>query len=195
MFETLKAIRAGQGDRHILSLFEAAPDRADNFSVEAMDLRFDYSKTQIDAEVRAALIRLCDDNGVAAARRAMFSGAPINETEGRAVLHTALRNLDGPPVLVQETDVMPGVMETLKRMRAFADRVRDSAITDVVNIGIGGSDLGPAMAVRALAPFHDGPRSHFVSNVDGADTIACADLMRQKRCSLWPRKPLPRSRP
>ena len=173
MFETLKTIRAGQGARHILSLFEAAPDRADDFSVEAMDLRFDYSKTQIDAEVRRALIRLCDDAGVAAAREAMFSGAPINETEGRAVLHTALRNLDGPPVFVQETDVMPGVMETLKRMRAFADRVRGSAITDVVNIGIGGSDLGPAMAVQALAPFHDGPRCHFVSNVDGADVADC----------------------
>ncbi|MGB8811617.1 MAG: glucose-6-phosphate isomerase, partial [Paracoccaceae bacterium] len=98
----------------------------------------------------------------------------INQTEGRAVLHTALRNLD-TPVIVDGRDVMPDVRVTHARMQAFANDVRDGgfkgqggAITDVVNIGIGGSDLGPAMAVLALAPFHDGPRCHFVSNVDGA---------------------------
>jgi len=115
----------------------------------------------------------------------MFAGAPINETEGRAVLHTALRNLDGGAVEVDGTDVMPGVLDTLARMSNFAEAVRSGAftgqggrITDVVNIGIGGSDLGPAMAVKALAPYHDGPRCHFVSNVDPAE-------------SLWPPKPSP----
>jgi glucose-6-phosphate isomerase len=110
----------------------------------------------------------------------MFSGERINETERRAVLHTALRNLDAALVLDGQ-DVMPGVRETLSRMEAFARDLRSGRIagqggriTDVVNIGIGGSDLGPAMACLALAPYHDGPRVHFVSNVDGAhlaDTI------------------------
>ncbi|MEM8577880.1 MAG: glucose-6-phosphate isomerase, partial [Pseudomonadota bacterium] len=111
-------------------------------------------------------------------RDAMFAGVAINETEGRAVLHTALRNLDGGPVLVDGADVMPGVLDTLARMEAFATEVRASAITDVVNIGIGGSDLGPAMAAQALSLYHDGPRVHFVSNVDGAhiaDTLAGLD--------------------
>ncbi|MEM6729891.1 MAG: glucose-6-phosphate isomerase, partial [Pseudomonadota bacterium] len=109
-----------------------------------------------------------------AARDAMFSGAKINETEGRAVLHTALRSL-GDPVEVDGENVIPGVLATLDRMEAFAQAVRSGAfagqggaITDVVNIGIGGSDLGPVMAVAALSPYHDGPRAHFVSNVDGA---------------------------
>jgi glucose-6-phosphate isomerase len=107
----------------------------------------------------------------------MFAGAKINETEGRAVLHTALRRLDAGPVLVDGADVMPGVRATLTRMEAFATGLRAGAIhspggrgfTDVVNIGIGGSDLGPRMACRALSPYSDGPRVHFVSNVDGAD--------------------------
>lgn len=112
---------------------------------------------------------------MAARRDAMFAGETINWTEGRAVLHTALRNLDGGPVMVDGQDVMPGVRDTLARMRDYADAVRGSDITDVVNIGIGGSDLGPAMAVAALAPYHDGPRCHFVSNVDGAHI---ADTLR-----------------
>ncbi|MCL4134938.1 UNVERIFIED_CONTAM: hypothetical protein GTU68_026806 [Idotea baltica] len=126
---------------------------------------FDYAKTNIDADGRALLIDLLAQSGLAAKRDAMFSGAQINETEGRAVLHTALRNLDGGPVMVDGVDVMPEVLGTLDRM----DRGQGGKITDVVNIGIGGSDLGPAMAVLALAPYHDGPRCHFVSNVDPAD--------------------------
>jgi glucose-6-phosphate isomerase len=137
---------------------------------------FDYSKTNIDATARDLLIGLLDATGVAEKREAMFTGAKINETEGRAVLHTALRNLDGGPVVVDGQDVIPGVRETLKRMEAFATDVRSGrfrvaggAVEDVINIGIGGSDLGPAMAVRALSPYHDGPRCHFVSNVDPGD--------------------------
>ncbi len=185
MFETLKTLRAAQGDRHLLDLFAADPDRASQFSALTQDMRFDYSKTQIDAEVKAALIALCDAVGLAERRDAMFSGATINETEGRAVLHTALRNLDGGPVYVDGNDVMPDVLFTLDKMSAFAEAIRSGAvqgaggpITDIVNIGIGGSDLGPAMAVLALAPYHDGPKCHFVSNVDGAhvsDTLRGLD--------------------
>ena len=151
-------------------------DRARDFSVAAGDLLFDYSKTSMDAAGRDLLVEMFHAANVPARRSAMFSGGKINETEGRAVLHTALRNLDGGPVLVEGTDVMPGVRETLNRLEVFAEGVRDGSITprgghafsDVVNIGIGGSDLGPAMAALALAPYHDGPRCHFVSNVDGA---------------------------
>ena len=187
-FDTLKGLRKAAGDRHLLDLFANDPDRADAFSVEADDLLFDYSKTQIDAPVLEALTALCDEAGLAARRDAMFGGAKINETEGRAVLHTALRNLDGEGVSVDGADVIPGVRETLAAMRDFATAVRDGtakgaggSFTDVVNIGIGGSDLGPAMAVLALAPYHDGPRCHFVSNVDGAhvaDTLKGLDPKR-----------------
>lgn len=168
MFEDLKALVAKQAERRIEALFDE-DGRAEAFSLAAEGLLFDYSKTQIDRETRAALLALAETRGVAARRDAMFAGAKINETEGRAVLHTALRNLDGAPVTVDDSDVMPPVLETLSRMEALAHDIRGSDITDVVNIGIGGSDLGPVMAALALAPYHDGPRTHFVSNVDGAD--------------------------
>lgn len=180
--DTLKAF-ASDGGRSILDLFEQDVDRAQVFSTSTGDMLFDYSKTQIDADIRAALIRLCDEAGLADRRDAMFAGAKINETEERSVLHTALRNLDGGPVDVDGLDVMPGVLDTLQRMRVFAEEVRGGAVagaggsfTDVVNIGIGGSDLGPVMATHALAPYHDGPRLHYVSNVDGAHI---ADVLRQ----------------
>ena len=182
MFEELIARQSGIAARPILSLFDD-PARAGDFSVDACGMLFDYSKTNIDRETRALLLDLAVNAGVAARRTAMFSGAKINETEGRAVLHTALRNLSGGPVEVDGTDVMPGVRQVLSRMDAFARALRSGRLvtpggrpfTDVVNIGIGGSDLGPAMATLALSPFHDGPRCHFVSNVDGAqiaDTLA-----------------------
>lgn len=152
------------------------PERAKDFSVSAGDLLFDYSKTSMDAEGRDLLIAMYEEAEVPVRREAMFSGEKINETEGRAVLHTALRNLAGDPVLVDGRDIMPGVLGTLDRMETFAEGVRDGLVaspggrrfTDVVNIGIGGSDLGPAMATLAMAPYHDGPRVHYVSNVDGA---------------------------
>ena len=162
----LAAQAKGAEGRSILDLM--TPDRAKDFSVTAQDMLFDYSKTAMDAAARDALVALYAAADVPAKREAMFSGAAINDTEGRAVLHTALRNLDGDPVLVDGVDVMPGVLDTLSRMESFAQDVRTGAftgqggpITDVVNIGIGGSDLGPAMAVRALSPYHDGPRVHF----------------------------------
>ena len=171
----LKSHHETVSDRKIVSLFDDA-GRAQGFSISTDGLLFDYSKTNIDATARDLLIGLANVRGLAAKRADMFSGATINETEGRAVLHTALRNLDGGAVVVDGTDVILGVRETLDRMAAFSDAVRQGAITassgakftDVVNIGIGGSDLGPAMAALALVPYHDGPRCHFVSNIDGA---------------------------
>lgn len=160
-------------DRRILDLFADA-NRAGAFTAIADGMRLDWSKTNIDADGRKLLVALAAASGVEAKRAAMFGGAKINETEGRAVLHTALRDLDGP-VMVEGVNVTPGITATLARMEAFARDVRDGRfigqggrITDVVNIGIGGSDLGPAMATLALAPYHDGPRCHYVSNVDGA---------------------------
>ncbi|MFV0243792.1 MAG: glucose-6-phosphate isomerase [Qingshengfaniella sp.] len=160
-------------DRQILSLFDDA-DRAETFSARFGEMLFDYSKTNLDTEALNLLIRLAEETGVATKRDAMFSGQPINETEGRAVLHVALRGLEGP-VEVAGQDVMPEVRAALARLEGFARDVRSGgfagqggAITDVVNIGIGGSDLGPAMGAIALSPYADGPRVHFVSNVDGA---------------------------
>jgi glucose-6-phosphate isomerase len=179
----LKQAASHAAERPILDLFDGG--RAEAFSIRAGDLLFDYSKTNLDAATRDLLVAMYHEAGVPARRDAMFAGEKINETEGRAVLHTALRNLDGGPVLVDGRDVMPDLRATLARMEAFAEGIRDGRIapaasrfTDVVNIGIGGSDLGPAMAVQALAPYHDGPRVHFVSNVDGAhvhDTLSKLD--------------------
>lgn len=158
------------------------PKRAAEFSITFEDMLFDYSKTAIDLVARDLLVDLARDMGVEARRDAMFAGVAINETEGRAVLHTALRNLDAS-VLIGGEDIMPEVRGTLARMCAFADALRSGqirgaggAITDVINIGIGGSDLGPAMAVQALKPFADGPRVHFVSNIDGSQI---ADTLRE----------------
>ncbi|MBN8630842.1 MAG: glucose-6-phosphate isomerase [Rhodobacterales bacterium] len=159
--------------RHILDLFDES--RADDFSVRADGMLFDYSKTNIDAATRAALVKLAEVSGVTEKRAAMFGGEKINDTEGRAVLHVALRAGDDAAIKVDGKDVLPEVRRIRAACAAFARDVRSGAfkgqggkITDVVNIGIGGSDLGPAMAYLALAPFADGPRCHFVSNVDGA---------------------------
>jgi glucose-6-phosphate isomerase len=156
--------------------FAADPQRFSHFSVTLGDLLMDYSKCAVNGEVLDLLEELALTAGVADKRDQMFSGAPINFTEGRAVLHTALRNRSNRPVLVDGRDVMPDVNGVLDAMGKFADGIRSGelkgatgkAFTDVVNIGIGGSDLGPVMATLALAPFHDGPRLHFVSNIDGA---------------------------
>eukprot|EP01065_Artemidia_motanka_P010049 TRINITY_DN1524_c0_g1_i1.p1 TRINITY_DN1524_c0_g1~~TRINITY_DN1524_c0_g1_i1.p1 ORF type:complete len:632 (+),score=201.88 TRINITY_DN1524_c0_g1_i1:60-1898(+) len=163
--------------------FATDPQRADRFTLradlkddEAGYLLVDFSKNRVTDETMRLLVDVARQRGVQQMRAAMFSGEKINITEGRAVLHTALRNRSGEPVLVDGEDVMPGVRSVLSHMRDFTDRVRSGAwkghtgkpITDVVNIGIGGSDLGPLMAYRALAPFrHERIRVHFVSNIDG----------------------------
>ncbi len=170
---SLKVLHAGVAERSILGLFDAG--RAAEFSVRADGMLFDYSKTNIDAETRTALLALAEASGVADKRAAMFAGDKINLTEGRAVLHVALRAGADAVIKTGGRDVLPEVRRIRSLCAAFARDVRSGAyqgqggrITDVVNIGIGGSDLGPAMATLALVPFHDGPRVHFVSNVDGA---------------------------
>jgi glucose-6-phosphate isomerase len=171
---------------HLGELFAADPDRARRYVIEVGDLRIDYSKQRVDDAVLDALQALAAAAGVAARREAMFSGAPINVTEHRAVLHTALRAPKGTVIEVDGHDVVPDVHEVLDRMGDFAEQVRDGRwtgatgkrIRTVVNIGIGGSDLGPAMAARALDAFrHPQLTGRFVSNVDGADIAgALADL-------------------
>ncbi|MBL8471124.1 MAG: glucose-6-phosphate isomerase [Rhodocyclaceae bacterium] len=158
-------------------LFAADGGRFERFSCSAAGIFLDYSKNRIDAATLDALIDLARERGLVEARSAMFAGAAINRTEQRAVLHTALRNRSGSAVLVDGEDVMPKVNAVLQRMAGFVAAVREGRwtghtgepITDVVNIGIGGSDLGPLMVCEALRPYgHARLCMHFVSNVDGA---------------------------
>ncbi|HYH17810.1 MAG TPA: glucose-6-phosphate isomerase [Azospirillum sp.] len=157
-------------------LFAADGDRFRRFSVEACGLLFDYSKNRITEETVRLLLDLARQQDVEGWRDRMVAGERINTTEDRAVLHTALRNRSRRPVMVDGKDVMPDVNGVLKRMGRFVKAVREGAwtgytgqqITDIVNIGIGGSDLGPVMATEALTPFlHPELGIHFVSNVDG----------------------------
>lgn len=176
IIDTLTSTVAATHAEDLRAAFAADPERFSRFSASLDDLMMDYSKCAVNDEVLDQLEQLLVTAGVAEKRDEMFSGAPINFTEGRAVLHTALRNRSNRPVMVDGRDVMPDVNGVLDSMGKFADGIRSGemkgatgkAITDVVNIGIGGSDLGPVMATLALAPFHDGPRLHFVSNIDGA---------------------------
>jgi glucose-6-phosphate isomerase len=174
---------------HLRTLFTQDTARFATFSAGLDDLLLDYSKTAITADTMALLLKLAQAADVAGKRDAMFAGEAINTTEKRAVLHTALRAPAGSRVMVDGTDVMPEVHATLDKLAAFAEGIRSGAIaaadgarfTDVINIGIGGSDLGPVMATLAFAPYHDGPRLHYVSNVDGAhiaDTLAKLDPAR-----------------
>ncbi|TPL48382.1 glucose-6-phosphate isomerase [Mesorhizobium sp. B2-4-6] len=156
--------------------FAADPKRFETFSATDDDLLLDWSKCAVDANTMTTLEKLADAADLAGRRAAMFEGKKINITENRAVLHTALRNLTGKSVIVDGQDTKADVIAVLDAMGAFADAIRSGKaagatgkkITDIVNIGIGGSDLGPAMVTLALAPYHDGPRAHYVSNVDGA---------------------------
>jgi glucose-6-phosphate isomerase len=164
---------------HMRELFTSDPDRFDRFSLELDGLLFDYSKNRIDETTVELLVDLARASGVGKAARAMFAGEKLNWTEGRAVLHVALRNRASTPIEVDGEDVMPKVNAVLKKMRAFSEAVRSGEwlgstgrpITAVVNIGIGGSDLGPAMICEALSPYCDGPRVRFVSNVDATDFV------------------------
>ena len=185
----LSAHRTRTVSQHLRELFAADPQRFSSFSARLDDLLLDYSKTAVNTETMTLLLALAEAADVEAKRDAMFAGEPINTTEGRAVLHTALRNQSGRPVMVDGVDVMPEVNAVLERMATFAEGIRSGTIAaadggrfaDVVNIGIGGSDLGPVMATLALAPYHDGPRLHYVSNVDGAhiaDTLGRLDPAR-----------------
>tara|TARA_R110002012_G_scaffold35788_3_gene101775 strand:- start:41516 stop:43159 length:1644 start_codon:yes stop_codon:yes gene_type:complete len=172
----LKSHRDSGAVSELRAAFAAEPDRASRFTVGLDDLRMDFSKCAVNDETLTLLGDLAKAAGVEAQRDRMFAGAAINATEGRAVLHTALRAAADADIRVDGENVVPQVHAVLDAMGAFSDGLRDGSIcgatgkafTDVVNIGIGGSDLGPVMATLALAPYHDGPRLHFVSNVDGA---------------------------
>ena len=158
--------------------FAADPDRAKRFSLSAADLYADLSKNYITDEVRDVLVQLAEQTGVAEHRDAMLAGERINTTENRSVLHTALRLPADASLDVEGTDVVVQVHEVLDRMYAFADRVRSGEwvgvtgkpLTTIVNIGIGGSDLGPVMVYEALKPYkQDGIECRFISNIDPAD--------------------------
>jgi glucose-6-phosphate isomerase len=179
-YETTKAL-------HMKRLFAEDPERFRKFSIRLNDLLVDYSKNRITAETLRLLLDLAEACGVKDAIGRMFAGDRINETENRAVLHVALRNRANTPVFADGTDVMPEVNAVLAQMKNFSGRVRSGAwkgftgkrITDLVNIGIGGSDLGPVMVTECLRPYaQTGLRPHFVSNVDGthiAETLKPLD--------------------
>ncbi len=180
------ALQATPQPAHLRELFATDPERAQRYIVRAGELRIDYSKHLIDDGVLAALQAVASAAGVAERRDAMFAGEQINTTEQRAVLHTALRAPRGASIVVDGHDVVPDVHDVLDRMAVFATKVRSGEwvgatgerLTTVVNIGIGGSDLGPAMAYLATEAFgQPGLDCRFVSNVDGADiTTNLADL-------------------
>jgi glucose-6-phosphate isomerase len=165
---------------HLRDLFAADPARFDRLSLEMGDVLVDYSKNRVTDETMKLLFELARQAKVFEWRDRMFGGEKINRTEDRAVLHVALRNRSNRPILVDGKDVMPEVNAVLAKMREFTDSVRSGTwkghtgkrITDIVNIGIGGSDLGPSMATLALKPYwQPGMRAHFVSNVDGTQMV------------------------
>lgn len=163
-------------DRHMKDMFDNDPDRFNAFSLKFEDILVDYSKNIIGRETLGHLNNMAEEVGLKDAIEKMFSGKEINETEGRAVLHIALRNSSNTPIKVDGKDVMPEVNAVLKQMENFSDKIisgkwkgySGKAITDIVNIGIGGSDLGPVMVTEALKPYRKpGITPHFVSNIDG----------------------------
>jgi len=162
-------------DQHLRTLFANDPDRFQKFSLSFNDILLDYSKNRISDKTMALLIQLAKECGLKEAIEAMFNAEAINETEGRSVLHIALRNQGNERFVVDQLDVMPDVKAVLDKMELFCDSVisgkwkgySGKAITDVVNIGIGGSDLGPVMVYESLKSYRNHLNLHFVSNVDG----------------------------
>jgi glucose-6-phosphate isomerase len=179
-WQALKEHQRELAEVHMRELFAGDPRRFERFSLQTGDILFDYSKNRVTQETMRLLFDLARQANLAAKIDAMFSGQKYNNTENRAVLHVALRNRSNRPILVDGQDVMPGVNAVLAKMGAFSEAVRSGAwrgytgkpITDIVNIGIGGSDLGPKMACEALKPYgKPGLHVHFVSNVDSTDLV------------------------
>ena len=177
-WQALTAHHAEVGGLHLRALFADDPQRASRFTLEAVGIVYDFSKQRITAATLPLLLQLAQESGVRERLAAMFAGEKINATEKRAVLHTALRAPRGARVVVDGTDVMPGVHEVLDRMAAFAERIRSGEwqgysgkrIRNIINIGIGGSDLGPVMAYEALRAISQRDLTfRFVSNIDGND--------------------------
>jgi len=189
-WKSLATHAASMSGVHLRDLFAADPARFEKFSRCELNLLFDFSRQRITAETLGLLVKLAQERGLASRIAAMFSGEKINETEHRAVLHTALRNRSERPVLLDGQDVMPEIRASLEKMRNFVEGVQGGRIhgatgktfTDVVNIGIGGSDLGIVMATEALARVRNrNIRLHCVSNIDGvqlADALERADPAR-----------------
>ncbi len=178
IYEKLVAHAAEIKKTNLRTLFENDENRFNRFHADCGGILLDYSKNNITAETMDLLRELAEESNLKQAVNDMFDGKKINTTENRAVLHTALRNRDNHPIYVDGNDVMPEINRVFSQMKTFSDAVRSGEwrgatgekITDVVNIGIGGSDLGPAMATDALAFYRiDSIRFHFVSNVDGTD--------------------------
>jgi len=175
-WEKLKAHFENVRSLHMKDLFAGDPVRFDTFSIHFEDIVLDYSKNRITAETMRLLIDLAEECRVGDAIESMFSGDRINETEQRSVFHIALRNRSNRPMMCDGIDVMPSVNGVLDRMKTFSQKIRsgewkgykDNVITDIVNIGIGGSDLGPVMASECLRPYaRPGLDVHYISNVDG----------------------------
>jgi glucose-6-phosphate isomerase len=189
-WQALEAHAATLRDVHLRELFARDPERFAKLSLRLDDLLLDCSKHRVTDDTLRLLLDLARATDVEGWRDRMLAGEKINATENRAVLHTALRNRSGRPVLVDGQDVMPGVHAVLEKMQGFTGQLRDGAwrgatghaITDIVNLGIGGSDLGPLMVCEALKPYQRADlRPHFVSNVDGAHlahTLARLDPAR-----------------
>jgi len=188
--EVWQALIAHQAEIHPLhmrQMFQSDPERFDKFSLKLDDLLFDYSKHRINERTIELLIKLAEQTSLPDWINRMFNGEKINNTEHRAALHTALRNRSDRPVMVDGKDVMPEVRLVLEQMRIFSEAVRNGQhlghtgkpISDIVNIGIGGSDLGPLMVCEALKPYaKPNLRAHFVSNIDGthlSDTLKNLD--------------------
>ncbi|MEO9475250.1 MAG: glucose-6-phosphate isomerase [Cyclobacteriaceae bacterium] len=176
-WEKLKSHFAEQSKVEMKDQFESDPDRFDQFSTQFEDILFDYSKNRISKQTLNLLFSLADECGLQKAKESMFDGAKINRTEDRSVLHIALRNTTGSPIEVDGKNVMPDVNRVLDKMKVFTDKLHQGElkgytgkpIEHIVNIGIGGSDLGPFMVTECLKPFAvEGIKSHFVSNVDGS---------------------------
>lgn len=176
-----------EADKTIVARFASDPDRFSKLSIKWKDFLIDYSKNKIDEETIFLLIALAKEARLDKAINAMFSGERINSTEDRAVLHTALRNKSGNPIMVEGVNVMPSIEAELDKMERFCNKVHSGEwkgytgkqIKHIVNIGIGGSDLGPVMVTEALKPYWvEGIKAHFVSNVDGshiAETLKTVD--------------------
>lgn len=164
------------GKWHLRELFRNDPDRFQKYTIADGDLLLDYSKNIVTDKTIALLLALAEECRLGEATEAMFSGEKINRTENRAVLHTALRNFSGKPVVTDDCDIMPEVIRARDKMNAFCGDIHSGkwkgctgkTIKHIVNIGIGGSDLGPSMVTEALKPYwKEGMQAHFVSNVDG----------------------------
>jgi glucose-6-phosphate isomerase len=185
-WQALQMHQREMAEVHMRDLFAQDPQRFERFSLRTGDILFDYSKNRVTQDTMRLLCELARQANLAGKIEAMFTGEKYNNTEKRAVLHVALRNRSNRPIYVDGVDVMPEVNRVLAHMRAFSEDVRSGAwkgytgkaITDVVNIGIGGSDLGPKMVCEALKPYgKPGLRVHFVSNVDSTDLVETLKLV------------------